>query len=653
MRSDHAPSSLTQALRRHWRDARAVFAQPGRATAAAIGAQLDEVRGAMAQWAALDDRALLARGVACRAALTRAARLGAPDAAARRAAALGLIALAAGRHLGMVPSDPQLFAALAMHEGYAVDLPPGGGKTLAVACCAILHAWSGTPCHVITATEALAQRDTHALARLYAMTGCSVGWLAADTPRERLAELHACDVLYATGRQLLADHIRGRAMAGDGAGPLRRQLRTMAHGAQSHVPAAPGMCAAVVDDIDRVLLDEALAPLVISAAGDDAILEGASQAAGALVAGLESGRDYRIDFLPMAEVGFTEDGQARLQALRARLPAFWRSPARCEELVSNALLARDVLHKDSHYALRDGAIVPLGDKLQALLGNRGWHAGILQALEAREGVAVTPPPRTIARTAFQEFFPLYRSLCGSGALLDDLAPELWRFYRLATVAAPQRRVQGAGGPGRRVYATRRDKIEALVACAGALQRADLPVLICAADSADLEAIAAALAGAQLPAQVAVGLDLEQDAVRVARAATAGALTVATAAALRGTPIAVSERLQAQGGLQLLMSGHQELRRLDLLIAGKAGAPGPGPGAGVFVSLEDAMFARSLPLWAAPLHRLARWAPVRAGLTAWMVRAAQLHTGRQLARHRALLLKREQQLDQQLAFSRRA
>lgn len=67
---------------------------------------------------------------------------------------------------------------------------------------------------------------------------------------------------------------------------------------------------------------------------------------------------------------------------------------------------------------------------------------------------------------------------------------------------------------------------------------------------------------------------------------------------------MSERLHAQGGLQLLMSGHQELRRLDLL-------------------------------------------------TAWMVRAAQLHTRRQLARHRALLLKREQQLDQQLAFSRRA
>lgn len=654
-----APPPADGALGRHWRDARAVFAQPARAGAAAIASEVAAVRTLMAQHAALDDHALLARSQACRAAFTRATLLGGGGAAAGRAEALALVALSAGRHLGTTPTDAQLFAALAMHEGFAVDLPSGGGKTLAVACCAILHAWSGMPCHVVVASERLAQRDTHAMARLYAMSDCSVGWLAADAPRERLAEIHACDVLYATGRQLMTEHVRERAALKDAASPLRRQLRTLAGSAPLQASVAPGMRAAVVDDVDRVLLDEALTPLLISASGDDAILEAASRAAAALVEELQAGRDYRIDFLPMADIAFSEEGQARLDALRARLPAFWRSPARAEELIGNALIAREVLVADQHYTVREGRVMPLADNLQALLGSRGWYAGILQALEARADVAVTPPPRTIARTALQEFFPLYRRLGGTGALLRDLVAELWRFYQLRTLEAPPdagrpRRLRPARAAWRReVFATRRDKVEALLACATRLQQQGLPVLICAADMSDLQAIAVALAEAKLVAQVAVGMDPEQDVLRLEQAGQPGALTLATCATLRGTPIAVGERVRANGGLQVLSSGHQDSRRLDQLVAGKGSVPGAQAAAQFFVSVEDDIFTRSLPFWAAPLHWLARRPAARAGLTPWLARVAQARTRGQLARQRELLLKREQQLDQQLAFSRRA
>lgn len=666
MRSDPAAATPHGAslLRRHWHDARTVFAQPARTGAAAIAAEVAAARALMAQHAALDDRALLARSQACRAAFTRATLLGAgggSGVAAGRAEALALVALGAGRHLGTTPTDAQLFAALALHEGFAVDLPSGGGKTLAVACCAILHAWSGMPCHVVVASERLAQRDAHALSRLYAMTDCSVGWLAADVPRERLAELYACDVLYATGRQLMTEHVRERAALGDAASPLRRQLRTLGGGAPLQPSVAPGLRAAVVDDVDRVLLDEALSPLLISAGGDDAILEAASRAVSALVAELEAGRDYTIDFLPMADVVFSEEGQARQESLRARLPAFWRSPARAAELIGNALIAREVLVEDRHYAVRDGKVMPLADNLQVLLGSRGWYAGILQALEARAGLAVTPPPRTIARTALQEFFPLYRCLGGAGALLRDLGPELWRFYRLRTLAPPApgqpRRLRPARAAWRReVFATRGDKVEALLACATRLQQQGLPVLICAADMTDLQAIAVALAEARLTAQVAVGMDPAQDVLRLEQAGQAGALTLATCATLRGTPIPVSERVRANGGLQVLSSGYQDSRRLDMLVAAKGSVPGEQAAAQFFVSVEDDIFTRSLPFWAAPLHWLARRPGVpamRAGLTPWLAHMAQARTQGQLARQRELLLKREQQLDQQLAFSRRA
>jgi preprotein translocase subunit SecA len=172
------------------------------------------------------------------------------------------------------------------------------------------------------------------------------------------------------------------------------------------------------------------------------------------------------------------------------------------------------------------------------------------------------------------------------------------------------------------------------------------------DATDLQAIAVAMAEAKLTAQVAVGMDPEQDALRLGQAGQAGALTLATSAALRGTPIPVSARIRADGGLQVLSSGYQESRRLDHLVSSKGSTPGEQVAAQFFVSVEDDMFSRNLPFWAAPLQWAARRSAVRAGLLPWLARRAQARMRKQLARHRELLLKREQQLDQQLAFSRR-
>ena len=67
---------------------------------------------------------------------------------------------------GLTASFPQLLAALAMADGYAVQLAPGEGKTLAVAMAAVLQAWDARP-PVVAANDYLAARDAELMRPLY------------------------------------------------------------------------------------------------------------------------------------------------------------------------------------------------------------------------------------------------------------------------------------------------------------------------------------------------------------------------------------------------------------------------------------------------------------------------------------------------------
>ncbi|QJW84591.1 hypothetical protein HK414_15715 [Ramlibacter terrae] len=135
-------------------------------------AEVAKVQALSERLAALDDAALLPHLAQVRLAYrqARGSRVaGAPE----LTNALAAVAAAARRTTGLTPSFPQLLAALAMADNYAVQLAPGEGKTLAVAMAAVLGGWDGRPCHVVTANEYLAARDVELMRKLYTLCGCS------------------------------------------------------------------------------------------------------------------------------------------------------------------------------------------------------------------------------------------------------------------------------------------------------------------------------------------------------------------------------------------------------------------------------------------------------------------------------------------------
>jgi len=545
------------------------------------------------------------------------------------AAAEALAALAAAcRIAGLgTPSERQLAAALLMHAGCAVEsgaMREAGGAPLAVALAALLHVWSGRRCHLVRASDYLALRDCTRFAPLFALCDVHAAALEADLGEAELARRYEADLVYATGRQLLSDLLRAR-LAADG---------------MAAAACRPAAEVALVDDLDAVLAEEAASPVVISAAGSAGVLDAATLAACALAEELEAGSDYHIEREPGWQVRFSAAGQARLELLALRLPVYWRHPQRRDDILSSALLARDALQRERHYLVQEGRVLLADDGVLRLLAGRIWQFGMLQAVEAREGLPLSAPPRTVARSAVQSFLPRYRRLAGIGASLRGMRAELRDCYALETVALtvhPAPRAQGRYG-----YRDAAAKLDAFAAAVGARQARGEALLVGAPRTADLAAVGRLLAAHDIGFALADGREPEADAATLAAAAAPGRVTLVIAAALRnGVPDEPDEESDARAPLHGMLFEHWDSARTDAAFFAWCSS------GEVFGAASDELLARALPEWLPlPVDRLAR-APWTAAL---LFRLAQRNAARQASRYRASLALRERQMDEQLAFA---
>ena len=610
----------------------------------AEAAQADRLRE---QWRAIDDAALRARLQACRVSL----RLGVVEPARLgpvRVQALACVALAAQRVTGQSPYSVQMLAALAMHEGLLVQMAAGEGKTLAVALAGVLHGWRGLPCHVVTANDYLAQRDAELMGPLYRYCGVSVSAVVHGLAPQAMRQAYGCDVVYATSKQLLADHLFDQIALEGATDAVRRRLRSLradAAGVRSR-----GLYAAIVDEADSILIDEANTPLIISAPQPNPLLLSAVHAAREVADELQAERDFRVD-IQFRDIDFTDAGRARIEALTHRLPAVWHAPERRDDLIRQALSARELYLRDRHYIIQDGKIEILDENTGRVMPGRSWSYGLHQAIEAREGVEITHPSRTMARMSFQEFFRHYHRLGGASGTLQAVRGELWWTYGLLTLVVPTRLPSRLTVPPLRHFADASAKWQALIQQVQLLHDQGHPVLVGTRRLSDSERLQARLAERGLDCAVLNAKQLEHEAQIVAEAGRPGRITVATNMAGRGTDIHIAAQVAAQGGLHVLMLEPHESVRVDWQLFGRAGRQGQPGHAQAFVALDDDLLRRHLPFWLVPLRALlARGSAARAHLigplVAWSQRRAQARAFQQ----RRYLQQRERELKKQLSFS---
>ncbi|MFS0757541.1 DEAD/DEAH box helicase [Noviherbaspirillum sp. 1P10PC] len=499
---------------------------------------------------------------------------------------LALVSLACRRELAMTPHDNQLVAAHIMLNRQLAEMATGEGKTLAAGIAAIAAALSGVPVHVVTANDYLAGRDAAMLRPLAAALGLSVGIVTQPMDFAARRASYGCDIVYCTAPELVFDYLRdnlaGRPQASGQAMP-GRLLR--------------GLCMAIIDEADSILIDEARVPLVLSQQTEQTELLAEYAHAWALAEPLEEGRHFLLQGA-VRTVQLTSAGRALLRTATS-LGAPWRAERRGEDLVCSALAARHLLQPGVHYHLRAGKVCLIDDATGRTAEGRVWSGGLQQMVEQKEGCKLSPPSETRTQITYQRFFPRYHWLCGMSGTLSESRQELAAVYGLAVRRVPLCR------PSRRMLAPaqafpdQQSQWQAVVAAASAMRRAGRPLLVGTDTVADSEALSRCLAEAGLAHAVMNARHDQHEAALVADAGIAGAITVATNMAGRGTDIALAAGVADKGGLHVICCQQNGSPRIDRQLIGRCARQGEPGSAQRYIALDGRLLLRQ------PLARVLR------------------------------------------------
>ena len=566
-------------------------------------------------------------------------------------AALAAVARCAAATLGQTPRANQLQAACVLLDRRLAEMPTGEGKTLAVALAAAVAALAGVPVHVVTANDYLAARDAAAMRPLFAALGLSAAARPGAGDEAARRAVYSADIVYATAHDLAFDFLRDRQAAA-GRGALESLALTLA-GQPPPAPAMRGLCLALLDEADSILLDEAQMPLVLSRPQPHCANPAAHQAflwQALVLARRLAGADYKLDFEARRAL-LTPGGEASLAALAAPLAVHmgvWQRPRWRREAVQTALAALHLYQRSQHYLLRDGRIEVLDEISGRAAPGRVWSRGLHTLIALKENLAPPPETETVARTSFQRFFQRYWHLAGTSGTLWEARADLAAEYGLAVQRiAPHRPCRRQAGPPR--CFEHRDQMFAAAAerCA-ALAAIGRPVLVGTDSVDDSLALAAELAARGLVPQVLNALHDADEAAIVAGAGRSGQVTVATRMAGRGTHIELDAAALAAGGLHVLSCQHNPAARLDRQLAGRAGRRGE-PGSAEAWFLLPVMAGTQVLSTNADSYR--PWTPTACPtfFRAWLARARhRFLQRRETSRHSAL---RRELLRQDLSWER--
>jgi preprotein translocase subunit SecA len=566
--------------------------------------------------------------------------------------ALAGVREAAERRMGLRPYVVQLMGALALQRGFLAEMATGEGKTLTAGLAAVLAAWTGFPCHLVTENDYLAQRDAEWLQALYEFCGLRVGYVTGAMIRPERAKGHAADITYATSKELAADFLRDRLCLGELQDVGRRLIRGVwknAHAGTDGV-VMRGLHTAIVDEADSVLIDEAVTPLIISGAQGNDRGDEAYQAAWSVAARLVPGVEYHVDLRRRA-VDLLPAGHERIAALSVQLPGFWRAPLRRNELITHALTARELFTNGKQYVVEEGKVVIVDEFTGRLMPMRKWRHGVHQAIEAKEGLEVSPLDETLARLSFQRFFRLFTKLSGMTGTAQEAAPEFWHIYRLPVVSLPTHRPCLRCELPDRVFADQSAKWEALVTEISRVHGTGQPLLIGTRNVDESERLAERLRILGLRFNLLNASRHREEAQIVAGAGERGRITVATNMAGRGTDIKLAPGVAELGGLRVLTTERHESRRIDRQLYGRAGRQGDPGVAQAFLSADDELLRRFTPSFVRRglRHAISSRFPVANGLAMQAVAMAQRLAQSQAYRQRCEVLRMDTWLADSLSF----
>ena len=486
--------------------------------------------------------------------------------------------------LGMRPFATQVMTGRALLDGAAVEMDTGEGKTLSLLGPAVAHALRGRHVHVLTANDYLAARDGAQLRPAIEAAGLSVGIVEPDASLDAKRRAYAADIVFGSNKEIAFDHLRDRLRARPGYGDpeLREKMARALGGAGGAPPVLRGLDVAIVDEIDSILIDDSVTPLLLSESGGSSRGPDPHEAID-VAAFLEDGLHFTRG--EGKSVSLTDDGADRAAALTQHLGDAWRVARVRDEAVTQALQALHAFRRGEDYIVDDGKVVLVDRNTGRPMPDRSLSEGLHGMIEAREGCEATGERRTLLSTTYQAFFRSYRRLSGTSGTIREVRGELRRSYGLPFRRTPRRLPLRRRRERPSYVRAEADVAPAVLRTVRRASARGQPVLVGTRSVREAEMLADALRASGLVPTLLSAATAGDEAAVVREAGRSGAITVATAIAGRGTDIMLDEAAQAAGGLHVVLCQHHAAGRVDRQFIGRSARQGD-PGSFTVVAARD-------------------------------------------------------------------
>ena len=560
----------------------------------------------------------------------------------------------AGRTLGKRHFDVQLFGGWLMINGMLAEMETGEGKTLTTTLPACTAALAGIPVHVITANDYLAARDAEIMLPLYQRLGLSGGSVVDGMETNQRQKNYLTDIVHTTNKQIAFDYLRDRIEMGDDTGDLRFQFRQIQRQRQSGSNSQlflRGLCFALVDEADSVLIDEAKTPLIITKTLPNVDSPDTYSDALYLASTLFIDKDYTVNQKTRG-IELTLQGEENLGDLILNLPEHWRNKRKREMLVKQALTAELFYKKDRQYVVNEDKIQIIDESTGRIMADRAWEQGLHQMIEAKEGCLISDQREPQARISYQRFFSRYLRLAGASGTIREVSNELKRVYglnvyKVATNQPSKRRMQAE-----RIYRNEALKKQALLDRVGDLYQQRRPVLIGTCSVEESEQVSQWLEQQGIDHRVLNAKQDQHESEIIAQAGQLQAITVATNMAGRGTDIALGNGVAELGGLHVIALSRNDSGRVDRQLYGRCARQGDPGSAEAILSLQDPALAQFYS--SAMLNLLSKFCsgskPMPDFIARLILRLPQQRNEKQQSLIRKMLMKQDRQLRRILAFS---
>lgn len=495
--------------------------------------------------------------------------------------------------------DTQLIGGIILHQGNITEMKTGEGKTLVATLPTYLNALTEKGVHVITVNDYLAKRDSIWMANVYNFLGLSCSYLVSGMDHVERKEAYKADILYATNNELGFDYLRDN-MAFDSSHLVQRELNF-----------------AIIDEVDSILIDEARVPLIISGQAEDRT--DLYTRVNSIIPKLTINVDFTVDE-KTKNVSLTDQGSQKIEKLlqqagilQAGQGLYDVNSVDVVHHVNIAITAHNLYLADKDYIVKDGEIVLIDDFTGRMGIGRRLSNGLHQALEAKEGVKIQAESQTLASITYQNYFKLYKGLCGMTGTAMTEVDEFEQIYNLQVVEVPTNRTVQREDENDAIYQTKAVKMQVILDDIKDCYKRKQPVLVGTGSIDNSEELDRLLKKHNLPHTVLNAKYHEQEAEIISQAGKPGAITIATNMAGRGTDIKLGGSLELltkdldseseiakvtdqyekdkivakeAGGLRVISTQRNESRRIDNQLRGRSGRQGDVGSSKFYISLDD-------------------------------------------------------------------